>query len=164
VGLNILNLEKKLFNKSKKDYIYNSYWLNKLINNFMKNGEKIKAEQIIYQGLKGIKKKSKLKHTPLLLLFEALEFIKVDIEVVKKKIGKTDYFIPHPTTSVRQYKTALKWFQEACKKQKSASTSNHITTEVIDIVQNKRSYSLLKKKKLYEIVVYFRTHLHYRWK
>lgn len=154
-------ISNQLLKKIKKDYIYNSYILQKFINIVMKNGEKSKAERIVYTALKLIKEK---KQFPLLFLFESFELIRTDMEVIRKKLGKKIFFIPHPIKKERQYKVALKSLYKTCLRYNNGQMSQILKDEVFNIVDKKKSYSLETKKKLYEIAIFFRTHLHFRWK
>src|SRR5436190_2110371 len=78
----------------------------KIITKIMKNGEKCKARKIIYKILDYLEKK--LKNDPLIVLQEAVNNVKPELETKRRKLGGAVQQIPRKIENERGECLALR--------------------------------------------------------
>lgn len=100
----------------KKDEIYQSYEVAKLISYIMLDGKKTVAEKIVYDVLNKIKNENK---DPLKVLNLAISNIAPEHEVKPRRLGGASYLVPIEVRKERRIYLALNWLIE-----KAASKSN----------------------------------------
>lgn len=143
--------------KKKKNNIYLSFYLNKLV---LKEGRQSKADHLLNKFYLVLIKK--LRKNPIIILEDAVENIMPVFLLNTKKIGKKvivkPFFI---LSSFSRRLLGLKWLVEAAVKKPGPFLENFIK-EVLDAFDNK---GVVKKKQqdLNSIVLKNRSSLRYRW-
>lgn len=95
--------------KVKEDSIYESEIIGKFVNFLMKNGEKKKAEKIIYLVLEKVEKELEINKENLVSFFSTiLEKITCNYELRKMKFGGATYQVPIETLERRKQGIAMR--------------------------------------------------------
>ncbi|MGX7589403.1 small ribosomal subunit protein uS7 [Candidatus Vidania fulgoroideorum] len=97
---------RKVFNDLK----YNNYYISKFINIIMKSGKKSIAEKNIYKCLEMIRNKFDL--CPIDFFKKTLILTGPQIEIKKKKVGGSFYFIPLKINKKRRIFHAMKFIKK----------------------------------------------------
>lgn len=85
MGRKIARLHNKLRTRWGKDSIYESFWINKLLSTFTKDGKTTLVETSFYKAFKNIKF---LSHkNPYFIVMDIIELIKPNIFVVPLQLG-----------------------------------------------------------------------------
>lgn len=105
--------------RSKKDILFNSYWINKIKSKNIKKGKKYKLEHYIYKNIKIFKF---LKLDLIKLTLKTLEKFKPLIHTIKyyvrgqnktKKDKKKFHWVPVPLKLINQYKKSVTFFVQS---------------------------------------------------
>lgn len=147
--------------KFEKDAFYKSGWVAKLINRLMYDGKKEIVEKEFYTFIKSLKN---AKVNGLLLYFYALEILRPVVDIIPAVRSGRTYEIGSAVLYRRQHAIALKWLSTSIKNQSSLTLNEKILNEIIAVVFDYKSASLLKKKQLYKKIVKNRAFLRFRWK
>jgi small subunit ribosomal protein S7 len=132
----------------KPDSKFASVVVSKLTNKVMKDGEKRKARNIVYQAAQIIEKKTSL---PFLTVLEgALTNVKPAIEMKSRRIGASKQRVPKEIDNTRSEKIALRWIVEAAKGKKSTNPIYEKLAEEIENAANKSGEAFKKKETLYK--------------
>ena len=144
------------------DPIFNSVWLNKFINKFIKHGRKHIAEQTVLKSFKEIK--YKIQKKPILLLISLLLKTRPIISFVSKRKGKQVIDIPIPIAAKKQLLISLKWIVLAIKINKSISLKKKITNEFVKFGLNTGLSLKTRKSSFLKRIFESRLNSRYRWK
>ena len=129
------------------DAKYQSLILSKFINFIMYDGNKSKAEKIIYSALDQIEKKT--KQDPIKIFNDAIYNIRPNLEVRSRRVGGATYL-------------ALKWLLEASRKRKNKTMSDKIFNELMDASQRKGA-AIKKREDTHRMAESNKAFAHYRW-
>ena len=132
---------------NKKDPIFNSWFVVKLINNLMVGGEKNKIETAVFKAFSILKQK--YNKNPLLVYFLALQELKPVVGIKSMGFGKKRFIIPLGLPLIKQYKLAIKWLAESIKNRKERKLEQKLVNEIIGILERKPTESLKKRNMVY---------------
>ncbi|WNE41039.1 MAG: 30S ribosomal protein S7 [Mycoplasmataceae bacterium] len=133
---------------AKPDKEYNSILVGQLINKVMKNGEKRKATNIVYQSAKTIEKKNSL---PFLTILEgAVENIRPVIEMKSRRFGASKQRVPQQIDEIRSIKIGLRWIVSAAREKKNFHSMWEKLAEEINNAHNKSGGAFKMKDDLYK--------------
>ncbi|CAG8625209.1 5240_t:CDS:2 [Racocetra persica] len=114
----------------------------------MKNGEKRKARNIVYQAAQIIEKKTSL---PFLTVFEgARTNAKPGLEMKSRRVGATKQRVPKEIDDERGEKIFLRWIVEGAKEKKTPYSMSEKLAEEIHNAYNKSGEAYKKKEVLYK--------------
>jgi len=126
---------KALIREVEPDRIYNSVFVQKLINRTMIHGKKQIAERLVYGGM--TKAASKLKvENPLDVFDQAMKNIQPHVETRSRRVGGANYQIPFEVHGQRQRHLTIMWFVAASRSRKGMSMEDRIALELIDAYNN----------------------------
>jgi ribosomal protein S7 len=150
------------------DYIegvFKSKWISKFINLCFFKGKKHYIEKIFYLSFYLLKKE--LNYCPFFIFFEVLEKIKpiIGLKIYRFGKGKTKKItvVPHILKIDLQYKKSIYWLVKSVKLRKEKNLWLRIYNEFYDVLFNKISNSLKKKKEHYKYVIMFKTIKKFKW-
>lgn len=146
----------------KKDPLYDSFEVAKLINYVMVDGKKSIAKKIVYSVLERIKKEGK---NPLEVLEKAINNVAPHAEVRPRRLGGASYLVPMEVRKERQLFLALNWIIEAAKARPNKQYHTFIDklyAELIDAANNQGGavQKRIQTEKLAEVNKAF---AHLRW-
>ena len=148
---------KRIFYPDPK---YKSMILAKFINTIMYDGQKSKAEKIIYKALDRIKDKT--KDDPIKVFNDAIKNIRPNLEVRSRRVGGATYQVPVEVKTKRSQTLALRWLLDATRKRKNKTMSDKLLNEIMDASQNKGS-AIKKREDTHKMAESNKAFAHYRW-
>ena len=142
------------------DIKHGSLILAKFIKFIMYDGEKSKAEKIIYTTLEQIKKKT--KEDPIKIFNDAISNVRPNLEVRSRRVGGATYQVPVEVKTKRSQALALKWILDASKKRKNRTMSDKLFYELMDASQ-KKGAAIKKREDTHRMAESNKAFAHYRW-
>lgn len=146
----------------KKDPVYNSYSVAKLINYVMIDGKKSVAKKIVYSVLEKIKNQEK---NPVELLEKAINNVAPKVEVRPRRLGGASYLVPVEVRKERQLFLALNWIINAAKARPNKQYHTFIEklyAELIDAANNQGG-AVQKRLQLEKLAESNKAFAHLRW-
>ncbi len=134
--------------------------LTKLINTMMYSGKKSASEQIIYDALDIIQKKT--SQEPLKFFHDALDNIKPSVEVRSRRVGGATYQVPTEVRPIRQLALALRWLIDAARARKEKTMRDRVAAELMDAA-NGRGGAVTKRENTHKMADANKAFSHYRW-
>ena len=131
---------KKLI--GKVDPFYNSYWIGKFFNKFMKMGKKHLIEHTILKCFQNIQKETNIQ--VLYFFFTVLTKFRPLFGFISKRFGKQFKKIPVPLYPRRQIITSLKWLVLSIQINHLSSFEDRLVSEFLDLNAKKKT-SLWKR-------------------
>ena len=148
---------RKIFYPDPK---YKSAILAKFINIIMYDGQKTKAEKIIYTALDQIKNTT--KEDPIKVFNDAISKIRPNLEVRSRRVGGATYQIPVEVKTKRSQTLALRWLLAATRKRKNKTMSEKLFHELMDASKNKGA-AIKKREDTHKMAESNKAFAHYRW-
>ncbi len=128
----------------RKDKLFNSLEVAKLINYIMFNGKKSVAEGLVYKVIEELKKQS---DDPLKMLHQAIENVSPIHEVKPRRLGGASYLVPIEVRRERKLKLALNWIIDAAKARPNKEFHTFDQKLLVEIVEaSKNQGSAVAKK------------------
>ena len=147
----------------KKDPVYNSRLVTKLINRAMKDGKKSAARKQIYDAFELIKKKEKTE--PMTIFRQALNNIRPDKEVRSRRVGGAAYQVPMPVRGARKDSLAIRWLITSARDRPNSqyhTYADKLAAEIIDAF-NQTGGAYAKKEQVERAAEANKAFSHLRW-
>jgi small subunit ribosomal protein S7 len=151
--------KKKVF---KKDKLYNSLEVAKLINYLMFNGKKSVAEGLVYKTIEELKKNS---DEPLKILHQAIENVSPIHEVKPRRLGGASYLVPTEVRRERKLKLALNWIIDAARARTNKeyhTFDQKLLAEIIEASKNQGA-AVAKKAQTEKLADANKAFSHLKW-
>ncbi len=142
------------------DAKYGDRVLTKFMNNLMIDGKKSVAERIVYNALDRVE--SKLKRSPIEVFTEALDNVKLSVEVRSRRVGGATYQVPVEVRAERREALAIRWMITAARNRNENTMEERLAGELIDAV-NSRGAAVKKREDTHKMADANRAFSHYRW-
>ncbi|MGC8965154.1 MAG: 30S ribosomal protein S7 [Brevinematia bacterium] len=154
--------KKKAYKKHEvlPDYKYGSIIVSKLINIIMKDGKKLKSQNIVYKALELVKEKT--KKDPLEILEKAIENLKPQLEVRSRRVGGATYQVPVEVRPERAFSLAVRWLVGACREVQGKPMFEKLADEII-ASYNESGNAIKKKIETHKMAESNKAFAHYRW-
>lgn len=146
----------------KKDMIYNSYEVSKLINYVMIGGKKTVAEKVVYDALSLIKEQNL---DPLEIMRKAINNVAPLHEVKARRVGGASYLVPSDTRQERKLFLSLNWIVDGANSRSSKeykSFSKKLFAELMD-ASNELGSAVNKKKSVEKVAEANKAFAHFKW-
>jgi len=128
----------------KKDDVYDSFEVVKLINYIMLDGKKTVARKIVYQVFDRIKKEGK---DPIVVLGEAIHNVAPNHEVKPRRLGGASYLVPIEVRRERKLFLALNWIIEAARAKSNKEFHTYADKLYVELLEaSKNQGSAVAKK------------------
>ncbi len=145
------------------DPLYKSTVITKLVNAFMLDGKRGKAQKIIYGALEKVEQET---GKPAMDVFnEAMQNIMPVFEVRSRRIGGANYQIPVEVSEVRKQTLALRWlvtYTRTRKDRNEKTMIDKLAGELID-ASNEMGGSVKKREDTHRMAEANKAFAHYRW-
>ncbi len=148
----------KKYIELKKDPVYNNLIVSKFINYVMDRGKKLTAQNIIYSAFKIIEEKE--KKDPIKVFELAIKNTSPSVEVKSKRVGGTNYQIPHSVKEDRGLFLSLNWIINSVKTKKGKSMKIKLAQELIDAANNTGG-AVRKKETIHKVAEANRAFSHF---
>lgn len=121
---------------------FKSVLVSRCINYIMLDGKKTVAQEIFYDAMDIIEKKTGKE--ALAVFQTAIKNISPMVEVRSRRVGGANYQVPVEVRPERRLQLALRWILDASRKKKGSPMSQRFANEVIDAYN--KTGSVFKKK------------------
>jgi len=120
---------KATIREIQPDYKYSSVIVAKMINYFMKDGDKNGARKTVYGALEIIKEK--MNSDPMVVLDQFLEKNLIRLEVRSKRVGGSTYQVPRETAKTRALALAMRKLKEFSNSRKARTNTRIVLAQNI---------------------------------
>jgi len=142
------------------DPMYNSKLVARLINKLMYDGEKSKAQKIVYHAFEQIKEKT--GNDPLEMFESAVRNVSPVLEVKPRRVGGATYQVPIEVNPHRKNILALRWLVSYSRNRAEKTMSERLATELME-ASNNSGGAVKKKEDTHKMAEANKAFAHYRW-
>ena len=142
------------------DALHGSKLVQQLINKVMIDGKKSTAEQIVYEALDAVAKKS--GEEPVVALENSIKVLTPVLEVRSRRVGGATYQVPVEVPSTRARTLAVRWLVEFSRRRREKSMSERLAGELLD-AQSQQGLAYKRKDDIFRMAQANKAFAHYRW-
>ena len=142
------------------DPVFNSELVTKFINCMMTRGKKTISENIFYDAMEVVGKKT--KDDPLKVFKRAVQNAKPQVEVKTRRVGGANYQVPVEVSSTRQQSLAIRWLIDYSRGRGEKTMHERLAGEIIDAF-NERGATVKKKEDTHKMAEANKAFAHFRW-
>ncbi|MGM0640171.1 MAG: 30S ribosomal protein S7 [Thermotogota bacterium] len=142
------------------DPIYNDELITKLVNRVMLDGQKSKAQKIVYGALEVLKEKT--GEEAVESFHKAIENVKPLVEVRSRRIGGATYQVPFEVAERRALSLALRWIVTSARTKQGRPMIDRLSQELID-AYNGVGAAVKRKDDVHKMADANKAFAHYRW-
>jgi small subunit ribosomal protein S7 len=142
------------------DSLHNSKLVQQVINKVMVDGKKSLAEQIVYDALDILSKRS--GQEPVTALEESVKALTPVLEVRSRRVGGATYQVPVEVPPRRARTLAVRWLTEFARNRREKSMAERLAGELLD-AQNQQGGAFKRKDDIYRMAQANKAFAHYRW-
>lgn len=146
--------------RTTPDAKYNSVWVQKLINNVMKDGKKSTAERLVYTAFEDVGEKT--KEDPAQVFEQAIRKVMPMLEVRPRRVGGATYQIPLEVRPARQLSLAMRWMLGAARSRSGRAMHERLSAEILD-AYNEQGSAIKKRDDTHRMAEANKAFVHYRW-
>ena len=139
---------------------YRSVLVSKFINGLMRRGKKSLAQNIFYEAMDIIERRS--KEDNIKVFEKAMEHVKPVVEVRSRRVGGATYQVPVEVRPDRQRALAIRWLVAFAKKRGEKSMALRLSGELLD-AYHQRGMAFKKKEDTHRMAEANKAFAHYRW-
>jgi len=160
---------------------YHSEMLAKFINHLMLDGKKSVAEKVVYGALdvvvqKGAKAEAadegeeggseggsvSLQKRALVLLNQALDNIRPNVEVRSRRVGGATYQVPMEVREERKNALGMRWLIQSARSRGEKGMVNRLANEILDAIAG-RGNAVKKREDMHRMAKANQAFAHFRW-
>jgi small subunit ribosomal protein S7 len=142
------------------DPMYGSKLVQQLINKVMVDGKKSIAEQIVYDALDTLAKRT--NQDPVPALEESVKILTPTLEVRSRRVGGATYQVPVEVPQRRARTLAVRWLVEFARARREKSMSERLAGELVD-AQSQQGGAFKRKDDIFRMAQANKAFAHYRW-
>ena len=142
------------------DPLYQSKLVARLINKLMYDGEKSKAQKIVYRAFDNIKEKT--GNDPLEVFETAVRNVSPVLEVKPRRVGGATYQVPVEVNPHRKNILALRWLVTYSRNRSERTISERLASELMEAANNSGG-AVKKKEDTHKMAEANKAFAHYRW-
>ena len=142
------------------DPMYGSKLVQQLINKVMVDGKKSLAEQIVYDALEVLAKRT--SQDPVPALEESIKVLTPTLEVRSRRVGGATYQVPVEVPQRRARTLAVRWLVEFARARREKSMSDRLAGELVD-AQSQQGGAFKRKDDIFRMAQANKAFAHYRW-
>ncbi|MEA2376991.1 MAG: small subunit ribosomal protein [Thermoleophilaceae bacterium] len=142
------------------DPMYGSKLVQQLINKVMVDGKKSTAEQIVYDALEMLAKRTNNEAVPS--LEESIKILTPTLEVRSRRVGGATYQVPVEVPQRRARTLAVRWLVEFSRQRREKSMSERLAGELAD-AQSQQGAAYKRKDDIFRMAQANKAFAHYRW-
>ena len=142
------------------DAMYGSKLVQQVINKVMVHGKKSIAEQIVYDALDILSKRS--GNDPVPALEESIKALTPVLEVRSRRVGGATYQVPVEVPSDRARTLAVRWLVEFSRNRREKSMAERLAGELSD-AQSQQGGAFKRKDDIFRMAQANKAFAHYRW-
>jgi small subunit ribosomal protein S7 len=142
------------------DALHGSKLVQQLINKVMVDGKKSLAEQIVYDALDQVSKRT--GQPQMDTLEESIKQLTPVLEVRSRRVGGATYQVPVEVPSRRARTLAVRWLVEFARARREKSMAERLAGELLD-AQSQQGGAYKRKDDIYRMAQANKAFAHYRW-
>ncbi|MCA0989448.1 30S ribosomal protein S7 [Guptibacillus algicola] len=142
------------------DPIYKSKLVTRLINRLMKDGQKGKAQQVLYKAFDLIQERT---NTEAMEVFDqALKNVMPVLEVRARRVGGANYQVPVEVRPDRRTTLGLRYLVNYSRLRGEKTMVERLAYEIMDAANNTGA-SVKKREEMHKMAEANKAFAHYRW-
>ena len=142
------------------DKVHNSRLVQQVINKVMTGGKKSRAEQITYDALGILGKKT--GKDPIEALENSIKVLTPVLEVRSRRVGGATYQVPVEVPARRARTLAVRWLVQFARQRREKSMAQRLAHELLD-AQQQQGTAFKRKDDIYRMAQANKAFAHYRW-
>ena len=142
------------------DALHGSKLVQQVINKVMVDGKKSRAEQIVYDALDILSRKS--GRDPVEALEDSVKALTPVLEVRSRRVGGATYQVPVEVPPRRARTLAVRWLTEFARNRREKTMAERLAGELLD-AQNQQGGAFKRKDDIYRMAQANKAFAHYRW-
>ena len=140
--------------------MHGSKLVQQLINKVMLSGKKSTAEQIVYDALETLSKKS--SQPAVEALETSIKALTPVLEVRSRRVGGATYQVPVEVPPRRARTLAIRWLVEFARQRRERTMAERLANELLD-AQSQQGNAFKRKDDIYRMAQANKAFAHYRW-
>ncbi len=142
------------------DPVHRSVVVTQLVNKVLQSGKRSTAEQIVYDALSEVERKT--GGDPVPTLKRAVENIRPALEVKSRRVGGATYQVPMEVRPRRATTLAIRWLVGSSRQRREKTMSERLAGELLD-ASNGLGAAIKRKEDLQKMAESNKAFAHYRW-
>ncbi|MBP7928674.1 MAG: 30S ribosomal protein S7 [Acidimicrobiia bacterium] len=142
------------------DPLYRSVLVTQLVNKVLLRGKRSTAEQIVYEALDEVAKRS--GNEPIPMLKRAVDNVKPQLEVKSRRVGGATYQVPVEVRPRRATTLAIRWIVGNSRSRRERTMAERLANELHDAA-NGVGTSVKRRDDMHKMAESNRAFAHYRW-
>jgi small subunit ribosomal protein S7 len=131
-----------------------------LVNKVLQSGKRSTAEQIVYDALNEIERKT--GGDPVPTLKRAVENVRPALEVKSRRVGGATYQVPMEVRPRRATTLAIRWLVGYARQRREKTMAERLAGELLD-ASNGLGAAIKRKEDLQKMAESNKAFAHYRW-
>ena len=149
------------YDKLAPDTRYGSLLASKFINCLMYDGKKSTATRVFYDALDQIKKRMP-DADPIAIFTDAVNNVKLALEVRSRRVGGANYQVPMQVKSKRAESLAIRWLLAAIRGKKGRPTFQKLAEELMAAYQ-RQGEAMSKREQTIKMAEANKAFSHFAW-
>jgi len=142
------------------DPLHGSKLVQQIINKVMVSGKKSLAEQIVYDALETVSRRSSKE--PAQALEDSIKILTPALEVRSRRVGGATYQVPMEVPGPRARTLAVRWLIEFSRARREKTMAERLAGELLD-AQSQQGGAYKRKEDIYRMAQANKAFAHYRW-
>jgi small subunit ribosomal protein S7 len=142
------------------DPVYGSRLVQQIINKVMVSGKKSLSEQIVYDALDILSRRSNKE--PVESLEQSVAALTPNLEVRSRRVGGATYQVPVEVPARRARTLAVRWLVEFSRARREKTMAERLAGELLD-AQSEQGGAYKRKEDIYRMAQANKAFAHYRW-
>jgi small subunit ribosomal protein S7 len=142
------------------DPVHRSVVVTQVVNKVLQRGKRSVAEQIVYDALTDIEKKTGSE--PVATLKRAVENVRPALEVRSRRVGGATYQVPVEVRPRRATTLAIRWIVGYARQRREKTMAGRLASELLD-ASNGLGAAIKRKDDLQKMAESNKAFAHYRW-
>jgi len=142
------------------DPVHGSRLVQQVINKVMVEGKKSLAEQIVYDALEILSRRT--SDEPVDAIEKSIKEVTPVLEVRSRRVGGATYQVPVEVPSRRARTLAVRWLVQSARDRRERTMAERLAGELID-AQSQQGGAYKRKDDIYRMAQANKAFAHYRW-
>ena len=142
------------------DAVHGSRLVQQVVNKVMIDGKKSTAEQIVYDALETLSRRT--GQPPVEALETSIKALTPVLEVRSRRVGGATYQVPVEVRPERRQALAIRWLIQAARARNDKTMVERLSSELLDAANN-RGNAVKKREDTHRMAEANRAFSHYRW-
>src|SRR3954452_3492135 len=142
------------------DPVHGSRLVQQVINKVMVDGKKSSAEQIVYEALEILSRRTNKE--PVESLEASIKILTPVLEVRSRRVGGATYQVPVEVPARRARTLAVRWLVGFARRRREKSMSQRLANELLD-ASEQQGDAYKRKDDIYRMAQANKAFAHYRW-